>query len=391
MSALKYDLLVKGGLLIDPSQGIEDQRDVAVFGGKVAAIEEDISPGEAEKVFDASEKIVTPGLIDFHTHVYRLVSHLGADPDLNCLAQGVTTVVDAGSSGALNFSGFRKYIIEASQTRIFEFLHVSDVGLTMGGGIGELEDLRHLDFGRAVRVAKENRDVVIGIKIRVPQDIVGQHGPQCLRLAKEISRTTGMPLMVHPGALPPNLSLIDILEVLEKGDIMTHIYPPPYPPLLLRSSIFNEKGELLPEIQKAKDKGVLFDVGHGMNNFSWDTAEKALKQGFMPTTISSDLTAASVHSVVQDLPTILSKFLHLGISLYDVIKYSTIAPSQLLGMEEKIGTLKVGSEADIAVFKLEEGEFPLWDNIRPQKEQRVVNQLLKPLKVVKGGRIIKSP
>ncbi|MDQ1281543.1 MAG: Amidohydrolase/deacetylase family metallohydrolase [Thermoproteota archaeon] len=390
MNALKYDLLITGGLLIDPSQGINDQRDIAVSGGKVAAIEKNISAEEAKEVFDALGKIVTPGLVDIHTHIYRLVSYLGADPDLNCLAKGVTTVVDAGSSGALNFPGFRKYIVEACQTRIFEFLHVSDVGLTMGGGIGELEDLRHLDFERTVKVARENRGVIVGIKIRVPQDIVGQHGPQCLRLAKEISRTTGLPLMVHPGALPPNLSLIDVLGVLEKGDIMTHIYPPPYPPLLPRSSIFNENGRLLPEIQKARDRGVLFDVGHGMNNFCWDTAEEALKQGFMPTTISSDLTAASVNSVVQDLPTILSKFLHVGISLYDVIKYSTIAPSQILGKENEIGTLKVGAEADITVFKLEEGEFPLWDNIRPVKEQRVVKQLLKPVKVVKGGSVIQS-
>lgn len=388
MRDLKYDFLMKGGLLVDPSQRIEDQRDVAVLEGRVAAIEEGISPGQAKEVFDASGKIVTPGLIDLHAHVYRFVSHLGADPDLNCLARGVTTVVDAGSSGALNFPGFRKCIVEICQTRIFEFLHVCDVGLTMGGGIGELEDLRHFDFDGTVKMARENREVIVGIKIRVPQDVVGQYGPQCLRLAKEVSRTVGMPLMVHPGALPPNLSIIDVLGVLEKGDIMTHCYPPPYPPLLPHASIFDEDGKLLPEIWRAREKGVLFDVGHGMNNFSWDTAEKSLKQGFKPTTISSDLIAASVHSVVYDLPTVLSEFLHLGLSLYDVIKYSTIAPASVLGMEERIGTLKVGAEADIAVFEMEEGEFPLWDNIRPAKEQRTINRLLRPMKVVKGGRMI---
>ena len=388
MVDLKYDLLIKGGLLVDPSQGIEGYRDVAVSGSKVSAVEVEIDPKLAEKLIDASGKIVSPGLIDLHAHVYRYVKNSGIDPDLHCLEKGVTTVVDGGSSGALNFMGFKKYIIELCRTRVLGFLNVSDVGLTMGGGIGELEDLRHFDFDRTVEVAMENRDVIVGIKIRVPKDVVGQYGPQCLRLAKEVSRTAGVPLMVHPGSLPSNLPLTDVLKVLEKGDIMTHCYPPSYPPLLPHPSVFDEEGKLLPEVYEARRRGVLFDVAHGMNNFSWETAEKALNQNFISTTISTDLTLDSLHSVVYDLPTVISKFLHLGQSLSTVIEHSTIVPATVLGMEDRIGTLKVGAEADIAIFKIEEGEFPLWDNIRPIKKQRTINKLLKPVKVVKGGKIV---
>jgi len=385
---LKYDLVVKGGLLVDPSQGIEGQRDVAVSGSKVSAVEVEIDPKLAEKTIDASGKIVSPGLIDLHAHVYRFGSRQGVDPDLHCLAKGVTTVVDGGSSGALNFMGFRRYVIESCRTRVLGFLNVSDVGLTMGKGIGELEDLRHFDFDRTVEVARENRDVIVGIKIRVPKEVVGQYGPQCLRLAKGVSRVAGMPLMVHPGSLHLNLPLTDVLRVLEKGDIMTHCYPPPYPPLLLHPSVFEEDGALLPEVYEARRRGVLFDVAHGVNNFSWDTAEKALNQNFTPTTISTDLTVNSLHSIVYDLPTVISMFLNLGLSLSAVIEHSTIIPATILGLEDRIGTLKVGAEADIAIFEMAEGKFPLWDNIRPVKKQRIINKLLTPIKVVKGGRAV---
>lgn len=383
-----YDLLVKGGLLVDPSQGIEGQRDVAVSGGKVSAVEGEIDPALAEKLIDASGKIVSPGLIDLHAHVYRSVSRQGVDPDLHCLAKGVTTVVDGGSAGALNFQGFKRFVVGLCRTRVLAFLNVSDVGLTMGVSIGELEDLRHFDFDRTVEVARENRDVIVGIKIRVPQEVVGPYGPQCLRLAKEASRTAGMPLMVHPGSLPSNLPLTDVLAVLEPEDIMTHCYPPPYPPRLPHPTIFDEEGKILPEVYAARRRGVLFDVAHGMNNFSWDTAEEALHQNFTPTTISTDLTIHTLHSAVYDLPTVLSKFLHLGQSLSAVIEQSTIAPARVLGMEERIGTLKVGAEADIAVFTIEEGEFPLWDNIRPVKKQRTITKRLKPVTVVKGGTVV---
>jgi dihydroorotase len=385
---IKYDILVKGGLVIDPSQGIEAERDIAITGNTIAAVERTLNSRDAKRTINAKGKIVTPGLIDLHTHVYHHVKYNSVDPDTHCLRRGVTTVVDCGSAGALNFSGFKHYVIDSCQTRILALLHVCDVGLTMGGGIGELEDLRHLDFERTVDVAKAYPDAIIGIKIRVPQDAVGQYGPQALRLAKEIARTTELPLMVHPGSLPSNLSLSHILNVLERGDIMTHCYPPPYPPRLPQASIFDSDGKLLSEMMKARKRGVFFDVGHGMNNFCWETAAQALHQQFLPDTISTDLTNPATQMVIHDLPTVLSKFLHLGLSLRTVIKSVTMIPASILGMTGTIGTLKIGAEADIALFEWVHEEIPLWDNIQPVRTQRILPKRLSPREVIKGGKVI---
>lgn len=385
---MKYDLLVKGGLVIDPSQNIEAKRDVAVTGSVITALDRSIDSQDAQRTIDAKGMIVTPGLIDFHTHVYRYVKYNSVDPDIHCLQKGVTTVIDCGSAGANNFPGFKHYVIDSCQTRILAFLHVCDVGLTMGGGIGELEDLRHLDFERTVKVAQANSDTIVGIKIRVPYEAVGVHGPQALRLAKEIARTTQLPLMVHPGSLPPNLSLPQVLSVLEQGDIMTHCYPPPYPPQLPHASIFDEEGQVLSEMLQARKRGVFFDVGHGSNNFCWETAAQALKQQFLPDTISTDLTEPATRTVIHDLPTVLSKFLHLGLPLNTVIKSATMTPAAILGMSNTIGTLQIGAEADIALFELEQNEVSLWDNIRSVRTQRTLTKQLSPLMVIKGGKVI---
>ena len=385
---MKYDLLVKEGLVIDPSQGIEGKRDVAVVGNSIAAVARSLNSQDAQRTIDAKGMIVTPGLIDFHAHVYRYVKYNSADPDTHCLPKGVTTVVDCGSAGANNFPGFQHYVIDSCQTRILAFLHVCDVGLTMGGGIGELEDLRHLDFERTVKVAQAYSDAIVGIKIRVPYEAVGVHGPQALRLAKEIARTTELPLMVHPGSLPLNLSLPHVLSVLERGDIMTHCYPPPYPPLLPHASIFDDEGQVLSEMLQARKRGVFFDVGHGSNNFCWDTAAQALKQQFLPDTISTDLTEPATRTVIHDLPTVLSKFLHLGLSLSTIIKSSTMIPAAILGMADTLGTLRVGAEADIALFEWVNENVSLWDNIRPVRTQRTLTKCLSPRMVIKGGNVI---
>ncbi len=387
---VKYDILVKGGLVIDPAQGIEAERDIAITGNTIAAVGRTLDSRDAERTINASGKIVTPGLIDFHAHVYRYVKYNSIDPDTHCLQRGVTTVVDCGSAGACNFPGFNHYVINACQTRILAFLHVCDVGLTMGGGIGELEDMRHLDFERTVEVAKKYADIIVGIKIRVPHEAVGSYGPQALRLAKEIARTAELPLMVHPGSLPVNLSLPHILTILEQGDIMTHCYPPSYPPRLPHPSIFDDTGTILPEMLMARQRGVLFDVGHGLNNFSWETAAQALQQQFLPDTISTDLTQPATQKVIHDLPTVLSKFLHLGLPLHTVIQSATSEPASILGMADKIGTLRVGAEADIVLFDWIHDEVPLWDNIQPVRTQRTLTKRLSPQMVIKGGQVIVS-
>ncbi len=385
---MKYDLVVKGGLVIDPSQDIKAIRDIAITGNTITKMAKTLDPREAQQTINAKGMIVTPGLIDFHAHVYRHVKYNSVDPDTHCLPKGVTTVVDGGSAGANNFPGFKHYVIDSCLTRIVAFLHVCDVGLTMGGGIGELEDLRHLDFERTVEVARAYSDTIVGIKIRVPYEAVGLYGPQALRLAKEIARTSKLPLMVHPGSLPINLSLPQVLSVLERGDIMTHCYPPPYPPRLPHASIFDDKGKVLSEILLARTRGVFFDVGHGSNNFCWETAAQALKQQFLPDIISTDLTEPATRTVIHDLPTVLSKFLHLGLSLSTVIKSATMIPAAILGMSDTIGTLRIGAEADIALFEQVHDEVPLWDNIRPVRTQRILTKLLSPRGVIKGGNVI---
>ncbi|MCW4039817.1 MAG: amidohydrolase/deacetylase family metallohydrolase [Candidatus Bathyarchaeota archaeon] len=385
---MKYDLVVKEGLVIDPSQDVEAKRDIAITGNTITKMAKTLDPREAQQTINAKGMIVTPGLIDFHAHVYRHVKYNSVDPDTHCLPKGVTTVVDGGSAGANNFPGFKHYVIDSCLTRIVAFLHVCDVGLTMGGGIGELEDLRHLDFERTVEVARAYSDTIVGIKIRVPYEAVDLYGPQALRLAKEIARTTKLPLMVHPGSLPINLSLPHVLSVLERGDIMTHCYPPPYPPQLPNASIFDDKGKMLSEMLLARTRGVFFDVGHGSNNFCWETAAQALKQQFLPDTISTDLTEPATRTVIHDLPTVLSKFLHLGLPLSTVIKSATMIPAAILGMSDTIGTLRIGAEADIALFEQVHDEVPLWDNIRPVKTQRILTKLLSPRGVIKGGKVI---
>jgi dihydroorotase len=379
-----YDLLVKHGFLVDPIQGIEDIRDIAISNGKVMLVSSQIS-GSAKEVIDAAGMVVTPGLIDIHAHVYRDASDSGANADVHCLLKGVTTVVDGGSSGSMNFLGLRRFIMDASQTRILCFLSACKLGVELG-------DLRHLDFSTAVQVAKENKDVIMGIKLRLGERRTGVFSSHYLRLAKEVARAARVPLMIHifgPDPLPDSLPFLEVLKVLEGGDIITHSFHPPPPSLHSPSSILDRSDGLLSEVMEARKRGILFDVGHGRYQFSWDTAEKAIRQGFLPDTISSDLTKYSVGTIVYDLPTVLSKFLHLGLSLSEVIKRSTINPAAVLGLSGSIGTLKPGAEGDVAIFRLDEGKQALWDNLTSIREQRTINKLLVPVKVIKAGRVVR--
>jgi len=373
-----YDLLVKGGVVIDPSQNLSEKRDIAVTQGRISAVEKDISEDQAKARIDASGLIVTPGLIDLHVHVYPGVSHFGVDADIHALAQGVTTVLDAGSSGADTFEGFRRYVIDVSATRIFALLNISSLGM-ISPRVGELEDIRYADVERAIEVIENNRDVIQGVKVRLSKSIVGKNGIKPLLLAKRVSEAVKMPIMVHIGNTPTPLT--DILAELRKGDILTHCFHG------LKHGILDEQGFVLDEVKEAVKKGVNLDVGHGRGSFSFDVAEKALSQGVLPSTISSDLHRYNVFGPVYSLATTISKFLHLGLSLEETLAKVTSVPAELLGINECLGSLRKGSIADISIFKLRSGSFYLEDTMGKIVKAK---RLLEPMAVVKCGRLYSS-
>jgi len=370
-----YDLLVKDGVVIDPSQGLHEKRDIAITKGIIESIEKDIPLDKAREIIDASEHIVTPGLIDLHVHAYPGVSHYGIDADAYSLAQGVTTVLDAGSSGADTFEGFRRYVLNVSDTRIYAFLNISTMGM-ISPRVGELEDIRFADVEKAVEVIERNRDVIQGVKVRMSRSIVGDNGIQPLLLAKRASEAVKMPIMVHVGNTP--MPLADILAEMRRGDILTHCFHGS------EQGILDDQGNILDAVREAVKKGVNLDVGHGRGSFSFNVAEKALAQGVSPHTISSDLHHYNVFGPVYSLATTISKFLYLGLSLDEALTKVTSTPATLLGIDEELGNLRQGSIADVSIFKLKKGDFSFLDTVG---KEVTGNRLLKPAGVVKGGKV----
>jgi dihydroorotase len=377
-----YDLLIKNGHVIDPSQNLSAIRDVAIARGKVALLAPAIPESSARQVLDARGKIVTPGLIDLHVHVYDGVAPLGIPADPNCIAKGVTTVLDAGSAGAHTFPGLRKYVINVVDTRVLALLNISVVGqstLSNDNPWGELIDLRLANPKLAIRTIEDNRDVILGVKIRLTENIAGRHDLDALRLAREVSGAVGLPIMVHIGGTFSTLP--KILDLLRKGDVITHSYRAG------QGGILDANMRVLPEVRRAVANGIRLDVGHGAGSFGWDVADAALRQDLAPGTISSDVHQFNVHGPVLDLATTLSKFLHLGMPLEDVIARATVNPANTFGFPKGLGSLAPGSEGDVAVFQLAEGDFVLFDSIR---QSRVVHRRLLPVATVKGGRIYGS-
>jgi dihydroorotase len=381
-----FDLIIKNGVLIDPSQNIQEKRDIAFSDGKVESVEPNIPSKDAKEVYDAEGSIVTPGFVDLHTHLFWGVSHYGVKPDETCLPNGVTTAIDAGTAGALNYEGFEEYVIKKSKTKTLAFLHISSIGLSGHPSIGELMDFRYLDYQKAIETSKKHSETICGIKIRVSDNLVGDLGPQAITLAKEAAKELDLPLMVHPGRLPSNLSLADILSILEKGDILTHCFPPSYPPKLMKPSILNEKDELLDEVWEAQKKGVIFDVGHGRGSFSFQTAEKALEQGFLPNAISTDLHSYSLIYPVYDMPTTISKFYNMGIPLNKAIELSTISPARVIRLNEKVGTLKTGATGDAVITQIVKGKHEFYDSI---DVKRTWNEVIRTKAVISDGKLVK--
>jgi dihydroorotase len=351
---MSFDLVLKNGRVVDPSQSIDRVTDVAFSGGKVAVVGDNLDAGSAE-VRDVSGRIVTPGLIDLHTHVYWGGTSLGIDAVEFARASAVTTCVDTGSAGPGNFAGFRKHVIEPSPIRILPYLHVSFAGIygfSTKVMVGEGHDIRLLAARDCLEVVNQNRDLIIGIKVRLGRTASGTAGIVPLDVAEQVADETGLPLMVHIDEPPPSYEAV--VDRLRPGDVLTHCFRPfPNAPV-------NGKGEVKPQLIAARERGVLFDIGHGMGSFAWKTARAMLAAGFMPDTISSDIHALCINGPVYDQVTTLSKFLALGVGLSDVIAATTVNAAKAINRPE-LGTLKPGSVGDASILSLEEGEFPLTD------------------------------
>ena len=373
-----FDLVVKGGTVVDPGQGPHALRDVAIAQGRIVRVAPAIEAEPTTEVLEASGHLVTPGLIDIHVHEYPGVSHYGVDPDSTCLTRGVTTVCDAGSAGADTFEGLRRYVISVSETRVLAYLNISSIGMVSPLN-NELEDLRNANPERAIAVCERNRDVIQGVKVRLARAMVGQNGIQPLKLARRAAEATGLPIMVHVGDTPGPLG--EILAELRPRDVVTHCFHGrPH-------GVLDAHGEVLPEVREAAARGIVFDVGHGVGSFSFDVARKALRGGLVPGTISSDLHYYNVNGPVFDLATTMSKFLHLGLSVDEVLAKTTRTPADLLGLSTHLGAVREGMLADLAVFRLVSGDFEFEDSMGERVHGRA---RLEPVAVVKGGRIYRS-
>ena len=351
---MTYDLILRGGRVIDTSQNIDGIADVAFARGKVAAVGADL--GTAADVRDVTGKIVTPGLIDLHTHVYWGGTSLGVDAVALAKSSAVTTFVDTGSAGPGNFSGFRSHVIEPSPVRIIAYLNISFAGIygfSRRVMVGESGDQRLLAPIDTVEVADANRDVIAGLKVRVGRHASGTSGIVPLEMARQAAEELGMPLMVHIDEPPPTLE--DVLQRMRQGDILTHSFRP-FP-----NCAATPQGGVQPYVRAARERGVIFDIGHGMGSFSFKVARTMLASGFMPDTISSDVHALCIDGPAFDLLTTLSKFLCLGMGLRPVIASATENAARALQRPD-LGTFKPGSAGDASILSLKQGAFDYVDS-----------------------------
>jgi dihydroorotase len=363
---MTFDLIIKGGRVIDPSVGLDAVRDVAIAGGKIAAIEPNITAGTPQAI-DARGKIVAPGLIDIHTHAGR--SKEG--PPL-ALQDGVTGFVDAGSGGADNMDQIAANCRGAPQIGR-ALINIARTGVASGG---ELHDLNRANVSLAQGAIARNRDVVVGVKARLSANVGGPNDLEALRRAQEAAAPYNLPVMIHVGQ---NFSpLRAIFPLLKRGDIVTHIYAPG------ANGILDDKGNLIPDLMAARRRGILFDFGNGVNDhFDWATVEKATKQGFWPDTFSTDWSVMSKTTGVVDFPNVMSKFIMFGMPMSQIIACATVNAARVFPAFDDRGTLNVGAPADIAILELRDGNFEFVDNY---KGTRSGKQRLFPSGTVLAGK-----
>ncbi len=370
-----YDLVVRGGRLLDPGQALDMQGDIALQGGRIAKIDGHIAE-EGQTELCADDLLVVPGLIDFHVHVHWGVSHYGVDADLTCLARGVTTAVDAGSAGGYTYPSLKRYVIDRCRTRLYAFLNLAYLGM-IGDEVGELEDLRFINDTLTQRVSRSPG--IVGIKLRL--DRVGKLSAQdLLRRGVACAEAVGKPLMVHIGSAERmHNSLSELLPLFRPGDIVTHTYHGH------DGGICDPQQKIRPSVREARQRGVLFDVGHGAGSFSFDVARNALAQGFAPDIISSDIHAYSLGKPAVDLVTTMTKFWHLGMSLEEILARVTQVPASLLGAADAIGSIAPGFDGDLTLLQMRNEPHRLEDC---HGQLRTAERYLATAATIRGGTLI---
>jgi dihydroorotase len=369
------DLLIKGGTVIDPGRNVHAPLDVAVKDGKILELSPDIPAAWALRVVSAKGKIVTPGLIDVHVHVFEGVGPTGLNADQYCLGRGVTTAVDAGSTGYADIAGFRQYVIKPSATRVYALVDIGARG-TILGLIGNYANLDWVNAQLTARAAEANKPDVVGIKVRLSREITGSNDLEILKRALEAAKISHLPLMVHVGdSYSP---LPEILTQMRKGDVLTHCFTGrPHGPL-------DANGKIIPEMLDCRQRGVLFDVGDGGPHLDLDVAEKCLQQNFLPDTIGTDLGGLSYNGPVYDLVTELSKFLLLGLSVDQVIERVTVRPTHMFNFGVELGSLRPGTVADITILEVREGSFLFSDSTGKKRTGR---QKFQSAAAVRAGKL----
>ena len=383
----KFDLVIKGGEVLDPSQGLRGKRDIGMRYGRIEALEADISAARANRVMNAAGRLVVPGLIDLHAHVFT--SGIGIPADELVLYQGTTTAVSAGDAGASTFATYRRYATAQSRTRIFAFVHIANIGLS-AFPVGELFNIDFAQTEAAAKTLAENADFAIGIKVRMSQNVIARHGIEPLKRAIracELAGTNGR-VMCHIGGVETVDLMSLILQTLRPGDILTHCYSGA-PNDDGKFTNIVQDGKLLPAALEAKKRGVLFDVGHGGGSFDYTVAEAAIAQGCPPDTISSDIHVYSGNSAGQPyLTNVMSKFLNMGYSLEQVVTMATANPAKIINRIPKHGTLQVGAPADATLLDVVNGPVEFVDT---RSNKRQGNVLIKPTNTVIAGVAFGQP